>query len=194
MVTLDISRPSHISSHASSNCGVPIFLQEPESEGDDDSTIINQALMSAVYAFSARWLPLDHFCSPPGDVPADALAVKNKVVESIWRRAYKDVSRVMTMPSYRSILALYLFGITPTCSKNKDRRASDLCLEVSLRHYIRLRSASRISSSAGSRTYRNSMYNDYDDFRDREGVRRDDLEYTHSTFRRFPCCILVFDY
>ncbi|KAB5585770.1 hypothetical protein GE09DRAFT_37712 [Coniochaeta sp. 2T2.1] len=113
----------------------------------EEDALINQALMSAVHVFAARWLPICHF-REPGETETRGRGAgmrKELFVESLWHRARNDVLPILTRPSYRSILALYLFGITPTSLDNKDRAISDLCLETSLRQYVPLRSKARIT-------------------------------------------------
>lgn len=71
---------------------------------------------------------------------------KVNLMQQLWSNAHQRVYTVMTRPTYCSILALHLFGITPTRTSNCERGASDLSLEVSLRHYQQIALKSRVSS------------------------------------------------
>ena len=66
-------------------------------------------------------------------------------MQTLWDQAHQDVLHVVTLPCYRSILALYLFAITPTVVSSRMHPVSQMCYEVSLRHYLQLRLESRIS-------------------------------------------------
>ncbi|KAH8801422.1 hypothetical protein F5884DRAFT_514072 [Xylogone sp. PMI_703] len=147
MVTLDNSAHNYPDPHLVQKLGFQSIVIDKERKLEEDAHI-NQALMSAVHAFSARWVPVNHFRKSTGESGLhEAKDIKEFFVESIWKRALQDVFPVLTRPSYRSILALYLFGITPTSSNNKDRQSGSLCLETSLRHYLHLRTESRITEN-----------------------------------------------
>lgn len=176
MVTLDNYSHTPPLTSVIRSLGFPDLL--PESGfGQEANTILDQALMSAVHAFAARWLPLEHFKSSTLATAKVLQETKSAFLESIWKRAQGDVSRVMKMPSYRSILALYLFGITPTSQRNGERHFSDLCLELHLRHYITLRSISRISPQTQEHYVTDVSYNLFP--QSREALDRDTLERTH---------------
>ncbi|OAL22846.1 hypothetical protein AYO22_06754 [Fonsecaea multimorphosa] len=128
-----------------------------DEDTDDQNAIINQALISAVHAFSARWLSLSRFGRETAtDVRALTLA-KEYFLERIWERAHRDVLRVLTRPSYRSILAMYLFGTTPTTIKNKERCIADHCFEMSLRQYLQLRGRSSAIARQPGRRNENTL-------------------------------------
>jgi hypothetical protein len=55
---------------------------------------------------------------------------------------------VMARPSYRSSLASYLFGITPTSPQNTEARISDLCREISLKQIKEMRQTPKLASSS----------------------------------------------
>lgn len=145
MVTLDNSSRNPLPPETARKLGIREIALDDQGRVEEDA-LINQALMSAVHAFAARWLSIGHFRKPGETSTRDSIVMKECFVESLWQRAYNDVLPILTRPSYRSILALYLFGITPTSLGNKDRPASDLCLETSLRHYIKLRAEARITT------------------------------------------------
>ncbi|ETN40865.1 uncharacterized protein HMPREF1541_05145 [Cyphellophora europaea CBS 101466] len=115
----------------------------PRRAGDDDNmdTYVNQALMSAVHAFSSRWLPAGFF----NTTGSDDQAARRRFMQTLWDQAHADVLCVLTLPCYRSILALYLFAITPLVGSSAMHPVSQMCYETSLRHYLQLRLESRIS-------------------------------------------------
>ncbi|KAK5064329.1 hypothetical protein LTR84_000162 [Exophiala bonariae] len=123
-------------------------VEIPAEDAVTQDRLVNQALISAVHAFSARWLPLSCFGEVNQPKSPHLLVAKEHFVECIWKRAQKDVEKVLTIPSYRSILALYLFGVTPTSSKNAERQIADYCMETALRHYVRLRARKCITASS----------------------------------------------
>lgn len=95
---------------------------------DDD--IIKQALVIAVHAFSIRWLSL---YSGPGEANTTTTdQSREDISDSFWHRACQIMYSIMSRPSYRSILALQIFAITPVPSKNADPRIRDLCADVAL--------------------------------------------------------------
>ena len=69
---------------------------------------IDQCLRSALQAYTSRWFPLilqreSHGQSLPYD----------EISRACWRTARRDMLKVINRPSYRSVLALYLFGQSP---------------------------------------------------------------------------------
>jgi hypothetical protein len=149
MVTLDSLNPSNPYAVSPQITAFPSMLFGAD-DPHEQNAVINQALISAVHAFSARWLPAGRFARGTDTDVQRATEIKEYFLESIWKRAHSDVLRVLTRPSYRSILALYLFGTTPTTPKNKDRCIADHCFETCLRQYLQLRarSSTRTSHSA----------------------------------------------
>ncbi|KAK5181773.1 hypothetical protein LTR44_005973 [Exophiala sp. CCFEE 6388] len=143
MVTLD-NFPSSPIDRETARMLAPPDLQWDIENDPDQETLVNQALLSAVHAFSARWLPAGHFRKGNTSDLQESIAMKEYFVESIRTRAHQDVVRVLTRPSYRSILALYLFGTTPTSRKSMERRMPDHCFETALRHYVHLRAKAHI--------------------------------------------------
>lgn len=153
MVTLDSlasSRPSRYKTQINALAGIHAI----EEGSTEQNTVINQALISAVHAFSARWLPVSRFGKGDGVEIHQLRARKEHFLLQIWNRAHKDVIEVLTRPSYRSILALYLFGTTPA-AKAQDRQIADHCFETGLRHYLHLRA--RFSSVTGEHDSGNQM-------------------------------------
>lgn len=158
MVTLD-NLPSTPPDRASTErLGFPDVQLDAELQSEQDG-LINQALISAVHAFSARWLPIGHFRKDKETNLQESMAMKEYFVHSIWVRALKDVTSVLSRPSYRSILALYLFGTTPTSLKNKERRMSDHCLQTSFQHYVQLRAKACIAARHPSNGHAQNLVN-----------------------------------
>lgn len=138
VVSLDKYPAPHLDKERAQNFGLPDFELDA-AEQDQEDAIINQSLISAVHAFSARWLPASHFrTNNPLDLQ-ESMAMREHFIKSVWQRAHKDVVAVLARPSYRSILALYLFGTTPTPLKTRERRIVAHCQETAIRHYVQLR-------------------------------------------------------
>jgi hypothetical protein len=108
----------------------------------EDEKLINQALVTAVHAFAVRWLCLQDAESTRGN--AAAKQARDDFSSSIWSQAHQSMYPAMSRPSYRSILALHIFGVTPIPPKNGDRRVSDLCIDVALNQHIKLQSTRNI--------------------------------------------------
>jgi hypothetical protein len=104
--------------------------------------LINQSLVSAVHAFAVRWLCLQDAESTHGSTAAKQ--AKDDLAGSIWNQAHQSMYPAMSRPSYRSILALHIFGVTPIPPKNGDKRVSDLCIDVALNQHIKLQSTRKI--------------------------------------------------
>jgi hypothetical protein len=115
-------------------------LKYPENSegGQKDENVINKALRSAIYAFSMRWLRGSGASFKP---TADQQA-QTRRSKSVWHQARRDIESAMSMPSYRSILALHIFGLTPVPPDHHhdDEQIRDLCIEIALNHHNRLRS------------------------------------------------------
>ncbi|KYG50053.1 hypothetical protein M433DRAFT_579 [Acidomyces richmondensis BFW] len=73
---------------------------------DDTDLQIEQCLTHAIQSFAVRWLPL---ISPK---PPHVSPLGDKF-EHLWRRSRREMLRVINRPSYRSMLTLLLFGLTP---------------------------------------------------------------------------------
>ena len=119
---------------------------------DGNSNIVHQALLGAVYAYSARWLLVDN-AESRSTSPKNAWKMKEDLLRYLWAQAYQKIQPAMTRPSYTSILALHLFGSTPTASQSEERRVTEMCLGIALQHYatmsVRTGFMSRVSKPAG---------------------------------------------
>ncbi|KAJ9606409.1 hypothetical protein H2200_009370 [Cladophialophora chaetospira] len=72
-------------------------------EGDAQ---LDQFLDHAIQSFAARWIGLTYRTTLSGPSVAE-------VVCRLWRRAHTDMLKVINRPSYRSMLTLLLFALTP---------------------------------------------------------------------------------
>ncbi|KAH8821344.1 hypothetical protein F5884DRAFT_83854 [Xylogone sp. PMI_703] len=102
-----------------------------------DDPIINQALVAAVHAFSLRWLPL---------ITNQTWNTKQLVVlgRHLWENARSKILQVLDRPSYKSVLALYLFGLTPTLPDSSENGAlngviGEVSVDMALRQFHSLR-------------------------------------------------------
>jgi hypothetical protein len=103
--------------------------------------IINRALIYAVYAYCVRWLDLSEIQESRRPETQSRLArLKEELSESLWLQARKQMYAILSRPSYRSILALYLFAMIPTSSRKTDDNFEDHCIEASLSHHNYLNS------------------------------------------------------
>jgi hypothetical protein len=76
--------------------------EERRQERDDQ---INLSLRYSIRAFAAPWLLL---------APHISTTQVENITRDSWRRARKDMLKVINRTSYRSLLALYLLSQTPT--------------------------------------------------------------------------------
>ncbi|THC95047.1 hypothetical protein EYZ11_005485 [Aspergillus tanneri] len=108
---------------------------ERSSGGEEES------LRSAMAAFSARWLPL-----ALGKL--DAIRRCPSIVHALWRHARRDMLRVINRPSYRSMLALFLFALTPIPAgiseeEELDGISGQACIHAALQQIQTLRARQR---------------------------------------------------
>ncbi|KAM0517443.1 hypothetical protein ACHAPE_004974 [Trichoderma viride] len=98
---------------------------------------IQLALISAVHAFSCRWLPL---------VTDNAVDSQQLMVlgNHLWSNAKSRVMAVFDKLSYQTVLALYLFGLTPISEEasmgtENAHSAGEVSIDMALRQIHRLR-------------------------------------------------------
>ncbi|KIW30405.1 uncharacterized protein PV07_06150 [Cladophialophora immunda] len=112
-------------------------------------SVVNQALNAAVHAFSVRWLPLVAGTS----IPAEKL---NELARKLWYNARSKILLILQKRCYRSILALYIFGMTPLPPGLEEHEVShgnigEVCIDVAMRQLQSVRAkrnVSRFSSAA----------------------------------------------
>ena len=136
MISLDYN----FKTSASTIFGNP-FNSYAEKQEQDENTIINRALNFALYAYSVWWLRLgDMKQNQDSDTRKDFISWKLKLSVDLWRQARQHIDAVLSRPTYRSILALYLFAIIPSSHNREGDCIEDLCIEASLNHQKYLRS------------------------------------------------------
>lgn len=107
-------------------------------QGDDRS--LNDALRHAVYAYASRWLPFRGAFKSIHKVDEEkAQQMEIEVRDHFWRRARASIYAAMAQPSYRSILALFLFTFTEMPASAKDHGFGHLCSEVLYSHFNYMR-------------------------------------------------------
>lgn len=110
---------------------------------------IERSLDRAVHAFAIRWLPLRL-----GHTRSEA-AFLSKAAKT-WRRVRRDMLRVMNRPSYRSMLTLFLFGLTPVptaiCENEEgDGLSGSTCVQAALQQVQLLRAQQKVLRFNGSK-------------------------------------------
>ena len=101
---------------------------------------ISQSLQSTIAAFSARWLPITSPMLPLPEAQIDTL----DLVQKLWRYARRNMLKVINLPTYRSMLTLFLFALTPIPTgiseeEEVDGISGQACLQVALQQIQILR-------------------------------------------------------
>ncbi|KIW84347.1 hypothetical protein Z517_03597 [Fonsecaea pedrosoi CBS 271.37] len=104
-------------------------------------TVVNQALNVAVHAFSVRWLPL----VAGTNISTDKL---NDLARRLWQNARSKILLILQRRCYRSILALYIFGMTPVPPGLEDEDLShgnigEVCIDIAMRQLLSVRARRR---------------------------------------------------
>ncbi|KAH8677256.1 hypothetical protein BGZ61DRAFT_360149, partial [Ilyonectria robusta] len=124
-------------------------LQESERDG-----LIEQSLRNTITAFSARWLPIASSPVPFHDLSLD---LDNcRAVQVLWRDARRDMLRIINRPSYRSMLSLFLFALTPipvgiSEDEEADGISGQACVHAALQQIQTLRARQRNLQFSGSK-------------------------------------------
>ena len=124
-----------------------LLNREPSVSALKGDAAAEQSLKRAIYAYTARWLPLIPGASSFGH---DQL---EDIVRQYWRIARRDMLKVINRVCYRSVLSLLLFGLTavPTGISEEeelDGITGDVCAQTALQQ---LRGRLRGSQFDGSR-------------------------------------------
>ena len=95
---------------------------------------ISNSLHSTIAAFSARWLP----------VTSTAELDNLEVIQKLWRYARRNMLKVINRPTYRSMLTLFLYALTPIPAgisedEELDGISGQACLQVALQQIQTLR-------------------------------------------------------
>lgn len=128
-----------------------------EPEGSDDGTgdakerlrQMEESLDGAILAFAARWLPL----AVPG---IDRDGGECNAIQALWRHARLDMLNVINRASYTSMLALFLFALTPipagiSAKEEGFGLSGQACVHAALQHIQTLRARQRNLQFNGSK-------------------------------------------
>lgn len=109
----------------------------------------DQFLDNAIQAFAARWLPL---------IPRNVSGISSTVdiVSRLWRRSHIDMLKVIHRPSYRSMLTLLLFALTPIPVGISDEEehegvSGQVCVHAALQQIQSLRARQKSLQFNGTR-------------------------------------------
>ncbi|KAL2813390.1 hypothetical protein BJX63DRAFT_421266 [Aspergillus granulosus] len=106
-----------------------------------EDRLADESLQNTISCFSARWLPL------ASREPTGA-STHQSVVHALWRQARRDMLRVINRPSYRSMLSLFLFAMTPVPAEVTEEEEADgifgqVCIHAALQQIQTLRARQR---------------------------------------------------
>ncbi|EXJ87228.1 hypothetical protein A1O3_04187 [Capronia epimyces CBS 606.96] len=110
---------------------------------------IDVSLRHAIRSFAARWLHLVPQAEP--FVPPHQC-----IVRELWRASRRDMLKVINRVSYRSVLTLFLFGLTPipvgvSEEEEMDGLTGQICVQTALQQVQRLRERQRNYQFNGSK-------------------------------------------
>lgn len=110
---------------------------------------IDQSLRHAIRSFASQWLHI---------IPRQERLglVHEEVVRDLWRTSRRDMLKVINRVSYRSVLTLFLFGLTPipvrvTKEEEMDGVTGQICVQAALQQVQRLRERQRNCQFNGSK-------------------------------------------
>ncbi|KAK7215872.1 hypothetical protein V2G26_003875 [Clonostachys chloroleuca] len=118
-------------------------------QGKKLDVLIERSLRNTIAAFATRWLPIT---SPDGSVD---LSNPNEM-QTMWRQARRDMLRIINRPSYRSMLSLFLFSLTPipigiSEDEETDGISGQTCVHAALQQVQSLRARQRNIQFNGSK-------------------------------------------
>ncbi|KIW22911.1 uncharacterized protein PV07_11159 [Cladophialophora immunda] len=121
----------------------------PDLTRHEKDTQLNQFLDHAVQSFAARWLPLTQQSILPELSQAG-------IICRLWRRAHTDMLKVINRPSYRSMLTLLLFALTPIpvgISEEEELEgvSGQVCVHAALQQIQTLRARQKSLQFNGTR-------------------------------------------
>ncbi|KID94489.1 3-hydroxyacyl-CoA dehydrogenase, NAD binding protein, partial [Metarhizium majus ARSEF 297] len=124
-------------------------LRAPVREPRIKDRLIDQSMRSTIAAFSARWL----YVTVKG---AGSEQHHQNIVLALWRTARRDMLRVINRPSYRSMLSLFLFALTPIPTGISEEEEIDgisgqACVHAALQQIQTLRARQRNLQFSGSK-------------------------------------------
>ncbi|KAM0518947.1 hypothetical protein ACHAPE_003937 [Trichoderma viride] len=108
--------------------------------------LIGLSLRNTIAAFAVRWLPI---------TSSDGLDNSHRI-QTIWRQARRDMLRIVNRPSYRSMLSLFLFALTPipmgiSEDEEADGVSGQVCIHAALQMVQSLRARHRNLQFSGSK-------------------------------------------
>ncbi|KAJ3459941.1 hypothetical protein MRS44_016014 [Fusarium solani] len=117
--------------------------------GSERCCLIEQSLKSTIAAFAARWLPMTSPKTHPEHDYSD-------IIQALWRHARRDMLRIINRPSYRSMLSLLLFALTPipegiSEDEEADGISGQACVHAALQQVQGLRARQRNLQFSGSK-------------------------------------------
>jgi hypothetical protein len=115
----------------------------------DISLQIDGFLDCAIEAYAARWLPLAPSIVSPN------FSIEN-FISHLWRHAHRLMLKVINRPSYRSMLALLLFALTPipvgiSEEEELDGVSGQVCVHAALQQIQVLRARQKSLQFNGTR-------------------------------------------
>ncbi|KAL7785422.1 hypothetical protein V8C43DRAFT_291332 [Trichoderma afarasin] len=116
--------------------------------------LIEQSLRNTIAAFAARWLPITSSDDLGG---IDTL----HQIQTMWRQARRDMLRIINRLSYRSMLSLFLFALTPipmgiSEDEEMDGVSGQVCIHAALQQVQSLRARQRNLQFSGSKVFPSS--------------------------------------
>ncbi|KAK7897674.1 hypothetical protein LTR67_004304 [Exophiala xenobiotica] len=121
----------------------------PPSQRLERNCQIDRSLRHAIRSFASQWLHITPRQERVG-------LAQEEVVLDFWRRSRRDMLKVINRVSYRSVLTLFLFGLTPIpvgVSKDEemDGLTGQICVQAALQQVQRLRERQRNCQFNGSK-------------------------------------------
>lgn len=110
---------------------------------------IDQSLRHGIRSYAARWFHL----LPPTE---SAGVLQEDLVREFWRTSRRDMLKVINRVSYRSVLTLFLFSLTPipvgvSEEEELDGLTGQICVQAALQQVQRLRERQRNTQFNGSK-------------------------------------------
>ncbi|KAL3456967.1 hypothetical protein BJX64DRAFT_29261 [Aspergillus heterothallicus] len=118
-----------------------MLVPNGETEQVSEDRLADESLRNTIACFSARWLPL------ASREPTTASNYQ-LIIHTLWRQARRDMLRVINRPSYRSMLTLFLFAMTPVPAEVTEEEEADgifgqVCIHAALQQIQTLRARQR---------------------------------------------------
>ena len=128
----------------------PVAILSPAPGDKHETNVeIERSLDRAIESYAARWLPLttQRMMSPFPDF---------ELIRTLWRSARRDMLKIINRPSYRSILSLFLFALTPIpvgipLQEELDGVSAHVCLHAALQQIQSLRARQKSLQFNGAR-------------------------------------------